>query len=78
MKKNTIQFTLTIKDEDALRLLKRTPSLNSCFARNELDSLTVGDNALTMGHYAYYTVDRMFGGSHFNQEPSYIVKRAGA
>ena len=75
MAKNIIEFTLTITDESALRLLKRTPSLYSCFAKNELDRLKVGDNTLRMGHYAYSTVNRMFGGSNFNEAPQYYVTR---
>ena len=75
MANNIIQFTLTIKDESSLRLLKRTPSLNSCFAKNELDRLEVGDNTLRMGHYAYSRVNRMFSGSNFNQTPQYYVTR---
>lgn len=52
-KKNVKRINLTIDSEKILNLIKKTPTLRDYFHDNQLNSLKVGENKLSVNNYIY-------------------------
>ncbi len=60
-RKNTITAKITIPNKGRLDLIKNTPALSNIFHKNQLDSLKVGDNEVTLNMTMWSKAQRMLG-----------------